>query len=116
MPLSVTCPACGVKLRAPESLTQKTVHCPKCGASVTLASSAETEPHAAVSEPAAFEVAVPPPEPPKPKPRRFRDDVEESRPEPEAAKKPRRITTDGDATRTDLPGLISLACGLLSAV
>src|SRR5437879_5760857 len=78
MPISLPCPGCGRKLRAPDKLAGKTVACPHCAAKLTLPALEEEaagyllqdEPPAAAKppEPEPATLMAPQPErPPKPR-------------------------------------------------
>jgi predicted Zn finger-like uncharacterized protein len=47
MPITIVCPDCDAKIRAPDSVQNKPVKCPKCGAQFTAAASADGMPSSA---------------------------------------------------------------------
>src|SRR5436190_944638 len=44
MPISVACPACGAKLKAPDNAAGRTVKCLKCGEAIAVPSAAAVSP------------------------------------------------------------------------
>jgi len=63
MPISVTCPACGQRLKAKDTLAGRTVPCPKCGGKLQIPRAPEEEAQYLLQEP---EPEPPPPAAPEP--------------------------------------------------
>jgi hypothetical protein len=80
MPVTVVCPSCKAKLKAPDNLVGKAVKCPGCGSAVLVKAVAATAPAGSGSAPKAPALAKPktaPPPPKKPQPFEDIDEVDE---------------------------------------
>ena len=87
MPISVACPTCGTKLKAPDNAVGKKVKCPKCASLVVVP---------AESDEAASAISNAPAPAPKPTPRA--EEPEEIEDIPEASDEP---IDDGDDEEAD---------------
>jgi hypothetical protein len=80
MPVTVVCPSCKAKLKAPDNLVGKAVKCPGCGSAVLVKAVAAVTPAGSGSSPKAPALAKPktaPPPPKKPQPFEDLDEVDE---------------------------------------
>src|SRR6478752_1260035 len=83
MSLSVQCPACGAKHKAPEAAAGRTLACLNCRAPITVPSAEVIDPAAILME---GEEPPPPPEPDSPP-----DEPEFIPPNPRKPKRPRTV-------------------------
>ena len=100
MPVTIICPACKSKLKAPDNLIGKAVKCPSCTKSILV--------KAAASAPAPAPIPAPKKPPVKPAPAIEEEPLEEMEPvEDEIAPRPKKqrpAEDNGDKERTPLPG------------
>jgi len=115
MTMTVSCPTCGARLKAPEDSAGKTVKCPKCGAGMVIPAAAPPPPPVVTARPR------PAPEP--------EDDQDDEPPRPSRRRSSRRRVTEeyeedydnrpvrrADESGTDAPGVLGLVFGVVAVL